>query len=140
MSRWTTFRNEAEVILAYGVKYIFPVVAAVAPQLGLPIWAAAAISNIIPSMMSAVEAMATQPGTGPVKKAQVISATQIIINDLEANVFTGTAKVNFDKALPIISLAIDNLISLVNEVAPQIIASDTPTAPPLVAASQTPGA
>ena len=131
-SQWVKIRNKIEAIALFGSKYVFPVVASLGVTAGFPPWAGVLIVNIVPALMAAVETMHTEPGAGPVKKQQVLDATAQMMAVLE-NTFTGGAKGSFDKLRPTLEILIDQTVSAVNDLFPQIIGSDTvQPGPPVV--------
>ena len=131
-STWVRIRNTIEGIAVFGAKYVFPVAASFAASAGFRPWAGVLIVNIVPALMAAVETMHTEPGTGPVKKQQVLDAAAGMMAVLEQT-FTGGAAVNFDKIKPTLSILIDQTIAMVNDLMPEIIANDgMPPGPPVV--------
>ena len=128
MSKWTEFRDEAEKIIAYGARLFFPILATIAPVLGLPTWVGALAGSIVPQIMGLVEANNTTPGSGPMKKQQALNITQGFMAVLEKEL-TGGAKVNLDLLMPTISLLIDQTVTAVNELAPKVIADDVSSDP-----------
>jgi len=129
MSKWTEFRNTAEKIIAYGARLFFPILATVAPMLGLPTWVGALAGSIVPQLMGLVEANNPKPGSGPMKKQQVLNIMNGFAAVLEKEL-TGGAKVNIDILMPTISLLIDQTVTAANELAPKIIADDEPLLDP----------
>lgn len=128
MSKWTEFRDEAERIIAYGARLFFPILATVAPALGLPTWVGALAGSIVPQLMGLVEANSQTPGSGPMKKQQVLNILNGFMAVLEKEL-TGGAKVNIDALMPTISKLIDQTVTAVNQLAPKVIADDDPTSP-----------
>ena len=125
MSAWTEFRDKVEEGFAFVVKYIFPIVVSVAGSFALPAWAMTVITRIVPELIGIVEQASPAPGTGPAKKAAVLTATEQTLALLQSS-FTGGAKVNFDKIRPVLSTMIDQAVAATNALAPQIIANDGP--------------
>lgn len=128
MSKWTEFRDQAEKIVAYGARLFFPILATVAPALGLPVWVGALAGSIVPQLMGLIEANNPTPGSGPMKKQQVLNILNGFTAVLEKEL-TGGAKVNIDALMPTISKLIDQTVTAVNTLAPKIIAADTPATP-----------
>jgi len=128
MSKWTEFRDKAEKIIAYGARLFFPILATVAPALGLPVWVGALAGSIVPQLMGLVEANTPASGAGPMKKQQVLNILNGFTAVLEKEL-TGGAKVSIDALMPTISKLIDQTVTAANELAPQIIADDTPSDP-----------
>ena len=127
MSNWTQFRDKAENIVAYGARLFFPILATLAPVLGLPVWVGALAGSIVPQLMGLVEANTPASGAGPMKKQQVLNIMHGFAAVLEKEL-TGGAKVNLDALMPTISLLIDQTVTATNELAPKIIANDGPSA------------
>lgn len=124
-SKWVPIRDTIERIALYGAKFFFPMLAGIAPILGLPAWIGRAAGIIVPQLMAMAEADFPAPGSGPMKKAKVLSASEKIMAILEAE-FTGGAAGSFAKMKPAIELLIDGTVSVTNALAPQIIANDAP--------------
>ena len=125
MSRWTEFRDKAEEIVAYGARLFFPILATLAPVLGLPTWVGALAGSIVPQLMGLVEANNPTPGSGPMKKQQVLNIMHGFAAVLEKEL-TGGAKVNLDALMPTISILIDQTVTAANTLAPKVIANDGP--------------
>lgn len=128
MSKWTEFRDSAEKIVAYGARLFFPILATIAPALGLPVWVGALAGSIVPQLMGLVETNTPVSGAGPMKKQQVLNIMHGFAAVLEKEL-TGGAKVNIDALMPTISKLIDQTVTAVNELAPKVIADDDPTSP-----------
>ena len=124
-SKWVAFRDHAEQIVAYGARLFFPILATLAPAFGLPTWVGALAGSIVPQVMGLVEANTPASGAGPMKKQQVLNIMHGFAAVLEKEL-TGGAKVNIDALMPTISLLIDQTVTATNELAPKIIASDSP--------------
>ena len=129
-SKWVKFRDEAEKIIAYGARLFFPILATLAPAFGLPTWVGALAGSIVPQLMGLVEANNPTPGSGPMKKQQVLNILNGFTAVLEKEL-TGGAKVSIDALMPTISKLIDQTVTAVNQLAPKVIADDTsdPTSP-----------
>ena len=130
-SSWVKFRNQAEAIIGIGARFAFPILATIAPALGLPVWVGVLAGSIIPQIMGIVEANNPAPGRGPIKKQQAINILNGFAAVLEKE-FTGGAKINMDRLMPAISILIDQTVAAVNALAPAIIADDPPPGPPVV--------
>ena len=130
MSNWTVFRDKAENIVAYGARLFFPILATVAPALGLPTWVGALAGSIVPQLMGLVEANTPATGSGPMRKTQVLNIMNGFAAVLEKEL-TGGAKVNLDALMPTISLLIDQTVTAANQLAPKVIADDKPADPTL---------
>jgi hypothetical protein len=128
MSKWTEFRDEAERIIAYGARLFFPILATVAPALGLPVWVGALAGSIVPQVMGLVQANMPATGAGPMRKQKVLNILNGFTAVLEKEL-TGGAKVNLDALMPTISKLIDQTITAANELAPKVIADDVPSDP-----------
>jgi hypothetical protein len=124
-SKWVPIRDSIVKYVTFGAKFVFPVLGAIAPALGLPAWAGTVASSIVPQLMVIAEENSPAPGSGPMRKAQVLKATQEIMSVLEAN-FTGVAKSRFENLAPIVGLLIDQTVTIVNAVDKKIIADDKP--------------
>jgi len=124
-SKWVPIRDEIEKYAAYGARFFFPVLATVAPIVGLPVWVGTVAGALIPQLMTIAENNSPAPGSGPAKKQQVLNAADEIMAVL-AKTFTGGALANFDKLRPTIETLIDQTVAAVNALAPKIIASDGP--------------
>lgn len=127
-SAWVQFRDKFTAILGIGVQFVLPILTTVVPALKLPAWVGTVAGNLIPQLMAIAEANSPAPGTGPAKKQQVLNAADEIMAVL-AKTFTGGAATNFEALKPTISVLIDQTITAVNALAPQIIADD-PLVPP----------
>jgi len=125
MSAWTEFRDKVEDGFSFVVKYIFPVVLAVAGggTFKIPAWAITVISKIVPALIGIVEQASPAPGTGAAKKAAVLTATEQVLALMGAT-FTGGAALNFAGLKPVLSVLIDQTVAATNAIAPQIIAND----------------
>jgi len=130
-SNWVMVRNQAEAIIGIGAKFAFPILATIAPVVGLPAWVGVLAGSIVPQIMGLVEANSPAPGGGPMKKTQVTNILNGFAAVLEKEL-TGGAKINMDKLMPTISILIDQTVNAVNALAPAIIADDTPAGPPVV--------
>lgn len=128
-SAWVKFRDKAEAIIGIGAKFAFPILATVAPALGLPVWVGTFAGSIVPQLMGLVEANTPTPGSGAMKKTQVTNILNGFAAVLEKEL-TGGAKINLDKLMPTISILIDQTVTATNAIAPAIIADDTPPGPP----------
>lgn len=129
-SAWVRFRNEAEAIIGIGAKFAFPILATVAPAFGLPTWVGTLAGSLVPQLMSLVEANTPTPGSGAMKKQQVINLTTGFMELLQKeNLLTGAAAQNLDKFMPTVAALIDQTVTAVNALAPQIIANDAPDKP-----------
>lgn len=129
MSNWTIFRDKAENIVAYGARLFFPILATIAPALGLPTWIGTFAGAIVPQLMGLVEANTPAAGSGPMRKTQVTNILNGFAAVLEKEL-VGT-KVDISKLMPTISLLIDQTVTATNELAPKIIADDKPADPTL---------
>ncbi len=129
-SAWVQFRDKAEQIVAYGARLFFPILATVAPVLGLPTWVGALAGSIVPQVMGLVEANTPASGAGPMKKQQVLNILNGFAAVLEKEL-TGGAKVNLDALMPTISILIDQTVTAANQLAPKVVADDKPADPTL---------
>ena len=137
-SQWVVFRNNAEKIVAYAARLFFPILETVAPALGLPVWVGTFAGAIVPQLMGLVEANTPAEGSGPMRKTQVTNILNGFAAVLEKEL-VGT-KVDITALMPTISLLIDQSVTAANILDPKLVANDTPTPPPVVSASNTPGA
>ena len=126
-SKWVPIRDEIEHILSIGASLFTPIAAIVSSVFGLSPGVAAVLKGI-PALMAIVQEASPEPGTGPAKSAQVMKAAEDLINFAGTQV-TGGAKVSFDTYKPLIQAGIDASISVVNKIAPKIIANDSPLTP-----------
>lgn len=124
-SKWVAFRDKAENIVAYGARLFFPILATVAPALGLPTWVGALAGSLVPQLMGLAEANNPTPGSGPMKKQQVLNILNGFTAVLEKEL-TGGAKVNLDALMPTLSKLIDQTVTAANELTPKVIANDGP--------------
>jgi hypothetical protein len=129
-STWVPIRNKIEDFFSTAMDFIMPIAAIAVSFFNLPAGVAAVLRGL-PALMAIVEEASPTPGTGPAKKAQVMAAAKDLMT-FSGQQFTGGAAENFDKYAPLISASIDSAITLVNKVAPQIVANDplTPSVPP----------
>lgn len=132
-STFVIWRDRFEAIFSVGAKYIVPLLSGAATALGVPP-NVAAVLDIIPALMSKLEAVIPAKGSGPVKSKVVMSVVQIAMDTLEANL-TGAAATSFEKLKPLIQASINNTISAVNDIAPGVIMA----APDAPATTLTPG-
>jgi len=123
-SAWVHFRDTAEAILSGAVDFFVPIAAVASSVFGLPPVAVIVI-KAIPTIMSEVEKLLPDPGSGAAKKAQVLGITQIIMDALDTQL-TGGAAASFKKIEPLLSATIDSAINQINKYAPAIIANDSP--------------
>jgi hypothetical protein len=127
-SKWVPIRDSIIKYVTFGAKFVFPILGTLAPVLGLPTWVGAVATSIVPQLMVIAEENSPAPGTGPMRKQQVLNATQEIIAVLEKN-FTGIAKARFEALLPTLGLLIDQTVGVVNAIDKKIIADDPPSDP-----------
>jgi hypothetical protein len=123
-SGWVRFRDQVEAIIGLGVKYLVPIAAVAAGSLGLPV-GAVAVLRAIPALMAVVEEAMPAPGSGPAKKQAVLNSAEALLAFIDTQL-TGGASGSFKKLEPMIHAIIDGTIGAVNDLAPQIIADDTP--------------
>ena len=127
-SKWVPIRDSIIKYVTFGAKFVFPLLGTLAPVLGLPAWVGAVATSIVPQLMMIAEENSPAPGTGPMRKQQVLNATQEIMAVLEKN-FTGIAKARFEALLPTLGLLIDQTVGVVNAIDKKIIADDAPSDP-----------
>ena len=141
-SKWVVFRDKAEQIVAYGARLFFPILATVAPAFGLPTWVGVLAGSLVPQIMGLVESNTPAPGAGVMKKQQVLNIMNGIAGVLQKEL-PNMANVDITKMMPTISLLIDQTVTAANQLMPNVVADDVPAAPtppPVVSASNTPGA
>lgn len=124
-SAWVQFRDKAEAIIGIGARVVFPLLGAFAPVLGLPAWVGTVAGSVVPQLMAIAEKDLPAAGSGPMKKAKVLDATEQILAILEKT-FTGHAAADFAKLRPTLELLIDGTVSATNLIAPSIVADDKP--------------
>jgi hypothetical protein len=127
-SKWVPIRDSIIKYVTFGAKFVFPLLGTLAPVLGLPAWVGAVATSIVPQLMMIAEENSPAPGTGPMRKQQVLNATQEIMAVLEKN-FTGIAKARFEALLPTLGLLIDQTVGVVNAIDKNLIADDAPSDP-----------
>jgi hypothetical protein len=127
-SKWVPIRDSIIKYVTFGAKFVFPLLGTLAPVLGLPAWVGAVATSIVPQLMMIAEENSPAPGTGPMRKQQVLNATQEIMAVLEKN-FTGIAKARFEALLPTLGLLIDQTVGVVNAIDKKVIADDVPSDP-----------
>jgi len=128
-SVWVPIRDSIVKYVTFGAKFVFPLLGTLAPVLGLPAWAGTIATSLVPQLMVIAEENSPKPGTGPMRKQQVLNATQEIMAVLEKT-FTGVAKVKFESLMPVLGVLIDQTVGAVNEIDKKIIADDGPAVPP----------
>ena len=135
-SVWVPIRDSIVKYVTIGAKFVFPLLGTLAPVLGLPAWAGVVASSLVPQLMVIAEENSPKKGTGPMRKQQVLNATQEIMAVLEKT-FTGVAKVKFDNLMPVLGVLIDQTVGMVNEIDKKVIADNpvpTPDPPGTVGA------
>jgi hypothetical protein len=128
-STWVPIRNKIEDFFSVAMDVIMPLAAIAVSFFNLPVGVAAVLRGL-PSLMAIVEEASPAAGSGAAKKAQVMKAAKDLMT-FSGEQFTGPAAENFDKYSPLISATIDSTISIVNRVAPGIVANDPPGPPPV---------
>jgi hypothetical protein len=124
-SKWVPIRDSIVKYVTFGAKFVFPILGTLAPVLGLPAWAGTVATAIVPQLMVIAEENSPAPGTGPMRKQQVLTATQEIMAVLEKT-FTGVAKSKFDTLAPLLGVLIDQTVTVVNALDKKVIADDKP--------------
>lgn len=124
-SKWVPIRDSIIKYVTFGARFVFPILGTLAPVLGLPVWVGTVATSIVPQLMVIAEENSPAPGTGPMRKQQVLNATQEIMAVLEKN-FTGIAKSRFDALMPILGVLIDQTVMVVNAMDKKVIADDGP--------------
>jgi hypothetical protein len=123
-STWVPKRDKVEDFLSKVMTFVTPLAAIAVAFFNLPVGVAAVLRGL-PALMAIVEEASPAAGTGPAKKAQVMLAAKDLMA-FSGQQFTGPAAENFEKYAPLISATIDSAITVVNQIAPNIVANDLP--------------